>query len=374
MELFPRCIPTGLQHGTVTVLLDNCMYEVTTYRTESAYEDHRRPSSVAFISELDGDLLRRDLTINAMAMRMDGLLYDPYGGLADLRSGQISCVGNPEARYQEDALRMLRTIRFAAQFGFSIRHRTWRALNRHRGLLKHIAMERVCSELDRMISGASPLRAIELLIASQLLLHTARSLPVAVIWQASAATSTHAADNRYEYISRLSTTELRYAALLLESGAVPADCRETLEALRLPIRRMNIIFGLVAMDWDMLAFRGKPTEVTGIEWARIVLRYGLEIAQGWLEMTSANPTHSLVGHADGLRDWLEAMPAVTVKQLDINGKHLAHCLNRKPGAWTGIMLQRLLLAVASQELPNESEKLFAQATIWNVEDTNDEHN
>jgi tRNA nucleotidyltransferase (CCA-adding enzyme) len=112
LALFERCIPTGLQHGTITVIIDGLAYEVTTFRQESAYEAHRKPESVRYITELDGDLLRRDFTMNAMALAEDGELYDPYGGVQDLQRKTLRSVGDPDARCQEDALRMLRAVRF----------------------------------------------------------------------------------------------------------------------------------------------------------------------------------------------------------------------------------------------------------------------
>lgn len=107
LSLFPRVVPTGLQHGTVTVVMPTCTYEVTTFRKESGYEGHRRPEEVEFIDDLEEDLMRRDFTINAMAIDVEGELHDPFGGAADLEQRLIRCVGDAEQRFREDALRML---------------------------------------------------------------------------------------------------------------------------------------------------------------------------------------------------------------------------------------------------------------------------
>ena len=120
MALFPRCIPTGIKHGTVTVLLNGESFEVTTFRRDGAYHDGRHPDGVVFVPNLTEDLARRDFTINAMAMHLDGSITDCFDGKADLKRGIIRCVGDPERRFREDALRMLRALRFSAQLGFQI--------------------------------------------------------------------------------------------------------------------------------------------------------------------------------------------------------------------------------------------------------------
>lgn len=182
---FARTIPTGLQHGTVTVVHEGETYEITTFRTESEYESFRRPSQVQFVTSLETDLLRRDFTINSMAMRADGELIDPFGGRDDLARGVLRCVGDADARLQEDALRILRAIRFAASYDLRIAHGTWRAIKRHRGLLAHIAMERIGLEADKMIGGGKPERAAALLAAGELLAFTKEKLPAAILEAAS---------------------------------------------------------------------------------------------------------------------------------------------------------------------------------------------
>ena len=150
---FPKTIPTGLQHGTVTVIHKSENYEITTYRTESAYEEYRRPSQVHFVTELVADLMRRDFTINAMAMRADGTVVDPFGGMQDIQQRVLRCVGDANSRFQEDALRMVRAVRFAAEFGMRIAPNTWKPLRKYGPLLAHIAMERIGAEADKMVGG-----------------------------------------------------------------------------------------------------------------------------------------------------------------------------------------------------------------------------
>ena len=147
-------VPTGLQHGTVTVRAEGMSLEVTTFRADGAYTDHRRPDTVTFSDALEDDLCRRDLTVNAMAMDVDGRVTDLYGGREDLAAGILRCVGGPERRFEEDALRILRTLRFAAVLGFAIEPATAAALREKAPLLSYIAPERVLSEMDRLLCGA----------------------------------------------------------------------------------------------------------------------------------------------------------------------------------------------------------------------------
>lgn len=154
MTLFgERALPTGLRHGTVTVRTQDGNVEVTTFRVDGAYRDHRRPESVCFTCSLEEDLRRRDFTINAMAMDRRGNLRDPFGGREDLRRGVLRCVGGPEQRFGEDALRILRGMRFASVLGFCIEDATAKGLHDCRKLLGEIAPERIWKELLGLLTG-----------------------------------------------------------------------------------------------------------------------------------------------------------------------------------------------------------------------------
>lgn len=156
MALFSRCIPTGLKHGTVTVLLNGDSFEVTTFRKDGAYHDARHPDEVTFVPRLEEDLARRDFTINAMAMHLDGSITDCFHGREDLQSGVIRCVGDPDLRFQEDALRMLRARRFSAQLGFQIEAGTARAIQKQANLCRALSKERVCAETEKTLLSERP--------------------------------------------------------------------------------------------------------------------------------------------------------------------------------------------------------------------------
>ena len=155
MSVFPgHSIPTGLQHGTVSVRALGETIEVTTYRVDGAYFDHRHPSGVTFTRSLSEDLRRRDLTVNAIAMDARGKRFDPFEGERDLTAGVLRCVEDPVRRYREDALRIMRTLRFASRLGFEVEGRTAAAIHSEKELLGNIAAERIREEWFRLLSGA----------------------------------------------------------------------------------------------------------------------------------------------------------------------------------------------------------------------------
>ena len=171
--LFEKTVDTGIEHGTVTVLLEREGFEVTTYRIDGKYEDSRHPKEVTFTRSLKEDLLRRDFTINAMAYNEKNGLVDIFGGLRDLKERKIRCVGDAKARFSEDALRILRGIRFAAQLGFSIDEETKAGMEKLAPTLKNISAERIQTELVKMLISRRP----ELIREAYELGITARFLP-----------------------------------------------------------------------------------------------------------------------------------------------------------------------------------------------------
>ena len=155
-ELFHRTVDTGLQHGTVTVLMEKEGYEVTTYRVDGEYEDGRHPKEVTFTASLEEDLKRRDFTINAMAYNPSRGLVDLFGGMEDIDRKIIRCVGDPLERFTEDALRIMRAVRFSAQLGFTIEDETRKALKVLAPNLKHVSAERIQTELVKLLVSPHP--------------------------------------------------------------------------------------------------------------------------------------------------------------------------------------------------------------------------
>ena len=160
--IFEKTVDTGIKHGTVTVLAMGQSFEVTTYRIDGEYKDNRRPETVQFTSSLDDDLKRRDFTINSIACHPVEGIIDPFGGMHDIERKIIRTVGNPDARFHEDALRMLRAIRFSAQLDFDITEDTFESIKRNHHLIKNISQERIRDELTRLILSDHPLRMVQM--------------------------------------------------------------------------------------------------------------------------------------------------------------------------------------------------------------------
>ena len=155
LELFKdfRTIETGIKHGTVTVIIDGMPLEITTYRIEKGYSDNRHPDEVEFTDRVEDDLSRRDFTVNAMAYSPKNGLVDPFGGCEDISKKLIRCVGNPDKRFGEDALRILRALRFSSVLGFDIDSETAESVHRNKHLLKNISVERIFVELSKLLCG-----------------------------------------------------------------------------------------------------------------------------------------------------------------------------------------------------------------------------
>ena len=163
MEVFSglHCIPTGLAYGTITVRYEGESYEVTTFRKETGYADSRHPDGVVFLSSLKEDLSRRDFTVNAMAADKDGRVTDCFGGQEDLKKGLIRCVGEATERFQEDALRMLRALRFSARLGFDLEENTAAAIHRQKDKLLRVAPERLRKEISGLLCGKNAAKILD---------------------------------------------------------------------------------------------------------------------------------------------------------------------------------------------------------------------
>jgi tRNA nucleotidyltransferase (CCA-adding enzyme) len=384
VTVFPHTIPTGLKHGTVTVIHEGRTYEVTTYRTESAYENFRRPVKVEFVSDLESDLLRRDFTINAMAMRADGSIIDPFGGQKDLSRGILRCVGDAEARFQEDALRMVRAVRFAAEFRMRIGIGTWRALRRHQKLLAYVAMERIGSEFDKMISGANPPRAAAWMAASGLLQHTKQPLPDALV-HAAVRKRQKAACRRpdvpgFASIADLHDTDERWAALCLAIGLTEEEAGEWFDIIRFASVRSNRLQSVIRVHNHMVKaiigslIRGiAEDEQLHRDWINVILQEGKPSSASWLRIMHAVPIlldHSamekeyepvagqLAGLLNKLSDELLSVQAASLKELAISGSDVLRLLRKPSGPWLGEFLYDILREVAFGHLPNDRERLM----------------
>ncbi|UUI38075.1 CCA tRNA nucleotidyltransferase [Oceanobacillus oncorhynchi] len=169
--IFPKVIPVGIEHGTVIVRYEQESFEVTTYRTEGTYTDHRRPDEVHFVRDIKEDLKRRDFTMNAIAMDANGKVLDPFGGREDIAGRRIQTVGDAADRFKEDALRIIRALRFSSQLGFSIEVNTKEAMKSCRALIDKVAVERLTVELEKLCAGAYFSKAVEYIFELELYHH-----------------------------------------------------------------------------------------------------------------------------------------------------------------------------------------------------------
>ena len=163
LDIFPDSITNGMKHGTIGVKQGSKIVEVTTFRSEGDYADHRHPGAISFVGDLTTDLSRRDFTMNAIAIPPDGLVTDPFGGVEDIKNKLVRCVGEPELRFEEDALRMFRALRFSAKLGFEIEEKTLDAIGKKAHLAASLAPERICQELERLLTSPRPAKVFELL-------------------------------------------------------------------------------------------------------------------------------------------------------------------------------------------------------------------
>ena len=368
MALFERTLPTGLKHGTVTIMEGGSPFEVTTFRQEAGYSDGRRPDEVAFVEDVNEDLARRDFTFNAMAFASSGELIDPYGGQDALRAGVVDCVGDAAERFGEDALRMLRAIRFAAELGFEILPDVWDGIVKQRSRLKQVAIERIGAEWDKMMAGSGPEQAMHYLFKSGLLAYVKEPLPETFAqaaeryrlngspreWEVwGAAVSDEASLGNLLCLPALREPDLRWAALLSGMKVGAADAAALLRTLRISGHRSGRISAIAGL-FEKLGGCGED-ELKRV-WIEAVLDYGRAAAEDALTIREA------CGESrDEERAWLAGMPISTVSELDVKGDELSGYLGRSPGPWIANTLRRLLAEAASGRLPNEKFALLAAA-------------
>ena len=343
MELFgeEKCIPTGLQHGTVTVKQGGGLYEITTFRTEGTYTDGRHPDEVHFVPDVQEDLARRDFTINAMAYNEKEGLIDPFGGQADLQSGILRAVGVPHQRFTEDALRILRLYRFAARFGFAIDPPTAQAAQELCAHLDCVSVERIEEELAKLLSAPAPAAYLNEKILGVVLPELS---PEALAAAKPVVDACPAGEQ---------ALPVRLAALLLSLGE--DGTRRTLRRLRCSNTCIEETAVLVRE-----AVPGVPVSLN-IYARRLLGKYNLCTVQRLAALgTALQPEHAADFAA--LSELAEQLDAdgvcCRVSQLAVNGRDLmAAGVPAGPGIRK--VLEALLDGVIREEYPNERQALLA---------------
>lgn len=344
-----RLIETGIRHGTLTVWNGGMAIELTTYRIDGDYHDSRHPESVCFTTQLREDAARRDFTMNAIAYHPALGLRDYFGGCADIGARCIRAVGEPNRRFGEDALRILRAMRFAAVLGFSIEEETARAMHACAPLLVHISAERVLEELRKLLCGP---------YAGEVLAAYADVLaPVMPAWYA-------AAEKDMAHVAALvsaapSDAVARFAAFLWPLRGQPAAVEEWLAALRFDRRTRERVSKLLS-HWEM------PCTGEGAVLRRFIAGLGSEDARLLLALhraeaevfSDAERGAALASAAAAVDELLQQGACCTVRDLAVRGEELAAC-GCPRGREMGLALHMLLEAVLDGRVVNEKGALLA---------------
>lgn len=361
-KFFRRTIDTGIEHGTVTIMIGKEGYEVTTYRVDGKYEDHRRPKTVSFTANLVEDLKRRDFTMNAMAYNEKDGLQDPFFGVKDLERGLIRCVGIAEERFDEDALRILRALRFASQLNFAIEDETKKAMEKKRKFLTKISVERIQVELTKLLCSNYP----EKLLEGKELGITSIILPefddlLQVVDEKCLFTMLKSVRNHHI---------LRYAVLFayfsnpqIEGGVDQKGeekSKQILKGLKFDNDTIKKVSRLVKYAFYPLE---KQMSMTEVRWA--IYEVGVELFPLLLEMKKAMAVGSgqkeHLEHLENVEQMyheiLEKNQCVCLKQLALNGQDLK-AVGIVEGIKIGENLQKLLEMVLDDPEKNSKEKLL----------------
>ena len=352
MELFgaEQCIPTGLQHGTVTIKYGGQLYETTTFRTEGSYTDGRHPDEVQFVPDVREDLARRDFTINAMAYNEAEGLVDPFGGQKDLQNGLLRAVGEPQQRFTEDALRILRLYRFAARFGFALDTATARAARQLAPHLDCISAERIQEELAKLLAAPQPGAYLEPAVLAVVL----PELTPAALEAAKPVVDACPAGEE--------NLPVRWAALLGALGE--ADTRRVLKRLRCSNACIEETAVLVREAAGQGVSEEKASAHPGdIHIRQLLGRYGLRTVERLCALCAAlhpQAAPDCTFAAQRARQLEADGVCCRVSQLAVNGRDLMAA-----GIPAGPVLRRVLEAlldgVIRAEYPNEKTALLAAA-------------
>lgn len=386
IRAFPRVIPTGLRHGTVTVLDGSVGYEVTTLRGDVSYSDGRRPDAVRFVDDLVEDLARRDFTVNAMAWDpIGGRLVDPFGGVADLEAKLLRAVGEPAARFAEDGLRVLRAARFVATLELELEEGTARAIEPSLASYRKVSAERIRDEWMKTMKARRPSRAFEVMRAHGLLEVTAPELLDAVGCEQNRHHAWDVWTHTLECVDACPPEAvLRVAALLHDLGKprsrefsaktndytfhdherIGAEiAAPLLERMRFSNDERGRVVALVRHH--LVCYDDRWTDTAVRRWVR---RVGTELLPQLYTLVRADvrakgrAAEDEVARVDALEAraaaLLAAGAALGVGDLAVNGTDLVRAVGRAPGPWVGEVLRQLVEEVIDDPARNEREALL----------------
>jgi tRNA nucleotidyltransferase (CCA-adding enzyme) len=327
-SLFPKTIHVGIEHGTVVVIEAEEHYEVTTFRTEGKYEDFRRPSEVTFVSSLIEDLKRRDFTVNAMAMTETGEIIDHFSGEKDLKNKVIRAVGDANERFQEDALRMMRAVRFMSQLGFSIANDTQLAIHHNAHLLEKIAIERTAIELEKLIGGAGISNAIDVFIRTSLIDHVPH---LKKEWFVNK-----------DFSSVQSIVE-KWALLLCNLTEI--EIEDCLKCWKRPNSVIGKVKKITTFYQEVCNKKRWPID--------LLYLYGWDITKAVATLCYATGMTKEQDLVSKLHNQYNELPIKKREELVLTGNDLQQLYDQKPGAWIGELLEKVEYAVLHGTLENE---------------------
>ena len=343
-KLFQATIDTGLQHGTVTVVIEKEGYEVTTFRLDGDYSDGRHPDRVAFTSSLTEDLKRRDFTINAMAYSENTGLIDKFDGEKDLEDGVIRAVGDAEERFSEDALRMLRAIRFAGQLNFDIAEKTFDAIKKLSPDISKVSVERIAKELEKLLLSGNP-EYIALVYEAGIFEVIAPE--IAELFKKEEIYNSIEAVRRASYPEKKGLYQIRTALFLERMGADSAA--KLLKRFKLDNDTINTVKKLIGL-------LQRDIETSALEMRRTVKEAGHKIMPILLEARSAK---GLCNNSELYRKIIERGECTSVSELKVNGRDLIEAGVPK-GVMIGETLERLLESVIEHPELNTRESLLLE--------------
>lgn len=338
-QIFPRTVDVGIDHGTVLVLVGEEQYEITTFRTESTYQDFRRPDTVTFVRSLREDLKRRDFTINALAMNVEGTIIDLFDGMNDLEKRIIRAVGNPKERFHEDALRMMRGLRFASQLDFTIEPNTLAAIEEFHPLLGKISVERIAVEFIKLLLGKNRKNAFQPFIETECYLYCPKLNKYG-----------EALFNFLDLPNKQIETDSQAWALLintlnLKDNEIRSFLKSWKQSNQMIHEVQQLIYGLnqrLLDDWQVMdLFNLGLNAALSVE--KLLFYYGQN------------------SKLEEVRERYLCLPIHDRKQLAITGNDLLTYFDKKPGKWLGEMIEAIEAAVVNGKIANNKEVLITFA-------------
>lgn len=338
-EVFEKTIDVGIEHGTVLVLSGDESYEITTFRTESTYQDYRRPDHVDFVRSLEEDLKRRDFTINALALAHDGSVIDLFDGLNDLKNRCLRAVGQAQDRFQEDALRMMRGLRFISQLDFQLEAKTKEAICNHAELLTKISVERICIEFEKLLVGKNRSQALALFIETNCF----KYCPQLTRYEKQLSNFAQVANHQLHDVT------VAWAAILTYFNMPLQQVRPFLKAWK----TSNQLIIEVQLLLQMLIIR-KQRIFNAIDLYQLNEDIIPKLSELCAFYQLSEPTNLLLQR-------YQALPIHQLKDLAINGHDLMTYFNRRGGSWLKQLLSLCESAVLMNEIKNEYQELLSYA-------------